>query len=361
MDKLHFNLRDLFFAPQIAFGLQKTWIAFLGFIGGYTLYALLMYVSILLSGLPIDDAWSHFGIFPCAFTSSLPWFSTCIAILAVFIFFISFMFTQTAISRAVYMHVKNVTYHTWQDSFQFAWKKLMHAVLTPLSIFLLVSLMLVAFYLIGLLGNIPFLGSIGISLFLIVWFIGTIFMIFFFIVAIFSTILAPSILATTEDDVFEAVFQSFSTITSRPFEFSLSLSIGIILSLSSAGLVALLFFASVSVMNTLFINWSGEEFQYIVTNGLALAEQWTKPLYTHVEKFMQHTSTELSISGNISAHLYTLFLLIISGWTVAYFIASFSTSMTLSFIGLKYKKDNDNLVFNRDIHIKNDDYLEKNE
>lgn len=364
MLKLKFDIRDLFRAPRLAFSLQRMWIQLVGMTIGYVFYFVLTYLSLNLGGFSLKIAWAQHGLLPCLFSTgeAFPWYCWIITGLGIAILFIAFLITNTAVSRAIYMTAKGNTFYTWRESFAFAFRKAGAVILTPIALIILIGLLILGALVIGLLGKIPFVGELGVSLFTVLWFLAALVLFFFAIVAVIATILAPSIIATTDEDAFEAVFQSFSVSWGQPWRFILYEALTIVLSFLALGIFAFFVKEAVYIMNSLIASFMGADFVNLANNGQAMLQSWTlmaeniiravyrdcSPLIFFTRKFVMIPAADLPTTVVISSYFYAFSLLFIAGWVLSYAISTFTAGNTLLFIVLKQKKDEENLLERKD-------------
>ena len=360
MLKLKFNFQDVLKAPRLAFSLQRMWIQLVGLFFGYLGYLVFTYLSFISNGFDLAVMWQRFGLLPCVFTvgEGLVWYSMILAVIGMVVLFIALLLTNTAVSRAVYMSAKGNTFYTWRESFSFAFRKLASVILTPVSLAILVGLLVVGALVIGLLGKIPFIGEIGVSLFTVFWFLAALFLFFVAIVAAITVLYAPSILATTDEDAFEAVFQSFSMTWSQPWRMIFYQALSLVLSILALGIFALFVKEAIVIMNTLFAWFMGADFINLANNGQAMLQSWTLLVedavaflfrdYQHLVFFTRDftliPASTLSISVVISSWLYALSLLFLGGWVLSYGLSTYAACNTISYIVIRQKKDEENLL-----------------
>jgi hypothetical protein len=70
--ELHFNYKDIFLAPRLALSPKKIWVLIIGNLSGFILYWISSYISLILSGVEINDAFADYGLYPFLFGSSAP-------------------------------------------------------------------------------------------------------------------------------------------------------------------------------------------------------------------------------------------------------------------------------------------------
>ncbi len=364
MLKLNFDWRDVFRAPRVAFSLQRMWIQVLGLSVGFLVYLVLTYLSLVLSGYQLSIAWAQFGLLPCLFAigDTFPWYAWALAGVGSLFFFFTMLITNTAVARAIYMTSKGNSFYTWKESYAFAFRKLASIVLTPVSLLVLIGLMVLGALVVGLLGKIPFVGELGVSLLTILWMLGALILFFFAIVTIVAVILLPSIVATTDEDAFEAIFQSFSISWSQPWRFLFYEAITIVLAFFAMGVFAFFIKEAVMIMNTMFASFMGGDFINFANNGQAMLQSWTILLQGIVDniyqaysglvffsrEFIKIPAQDLSVSVVISSYFYALSLLFVGAWVLSYGISSFTAGNTIAFMVLKKVKDEENLLERKD-------------
>jgi hypothetical protein len=360
MVAMRFDYRDIFRAPRIAFSFQRMWIQFLGLLAGWVGYSILTYLAFLAAGENLAVVWSRFGLLPCAVGIPMPWYSKLLLVLGILILVYVWLITATAVARAVYMHLKGNNFYTWKEAVRFALKKKGGAVgATPLAILVIIFFTGLGGVIVGLLGRIPYIGELGISLFTILWYAASLFLVFLGLALAVSLLLAPSVLAATDDDAFEGIFQSFSTLASQPWRLILY---GLLIKvLSVVGLVVLAFFAKQAwiVMNRVLILGMGDKFadlsyaaSYLVQNWVYPAVQWVQVLPANVTSHcffsQEFVATELPVMMTISATITAIFLVFIGMTILSYPLAIFNSGTCILFLILKKKKDDENLLERKD-------------
>ena len=364
MLKLKFDWRDVLRAPRLALSLQRMWIQLIGMTTGFVLYLALSYLSLVLAGYELKTAWSQFGLLPCLFAiaDTFPWYSWVIGGVGSILFFLIFLVTNTAVSRAIYMTSKGNSFYTWREAFSFAFRRFFFFFLTPLALVLLIGLIVLGALVVGLLGKIPFIGEIGVSLFTPLWLLASLLIFFLALVTGVAILLVPSVVATTDEDAFEAIFQSFSVAWSQPWRFIFYEAISIVLSFVALAVLAFFIKESVMIMNALLGAFMGGDYINLANNGQALLQGWVllaqdlmenvyrgySSVFFFSKQFIAIPAADLPISVVISSWLYALNLLFIGGWVISYGISTFTAGTTLSFLVLKFKKDEENLLERQD-------------
>lgn len=364
MVALRFDFRDLFRSTRLAFSLQRIWIQFVGIIVGYVGYFIFTLISLLLSGFSFDQVITQFGLFPCLLaqnvqTTLIP--KLVFAIGSIF-FIVAILITNTAVSRASFMVLKGNNFYTWREAFTFALKKSGSVLLTPIAIGLLVICFVLGAWFIGLVGRIPYVGELGISLFTILWLSAALFVVFLILVTVVALVLAPAILATTNEDAFEAIFQSFSTAWSQPLR--LLIYEGFVGVLSIIGFIILAIFVKRSflLMNDLlsfsmqdaYINLASHT-QYILQSWTFVLNNWMKDIFGDFTSYFffsrDFIPLELSTTLRISSYIFSVNMMIVGVGILSYLLATFNTGSMITYLVLRKIKDDENLLEREDEEI----------
>jgi hypothetical protein len=357
---MRFDYRDLFRAPRIAFSFQRLWIQFLGILAGYGAYVALTYLAFLAGGVDLGAAWSRYGLLPCAAGQPLPWAAAVLFWLGVLVLGAAWLLTATAVARAAYMHLKGNHFYTWKEAVRFAVRKKGGAVAaTPAAILLIAFFVALGGVVVGLLGRIPYAGEFGISLFTLIWFAASAFLVFLGLALAVSLAITPSVLACTDDDAFEGIFQSFSTLAAQPWRLA---AYGLLVAaLSAAGFAAFAIFAKQSwlAMSRVLALGMGEKYadlsyaaSYLFQNWVYPAVEWARALPCQLGSacfFSQEiVGVELPFWPQAMATLMAVMLVLVAAAVAAYPLAVLNTGGALVFLILKKKKDDENLLERKD-------------
>ena len=368
MNSFNFNYKDIFKSNRLAFSLQRIWIQFLGVAIGYAGYLVFTYLSLVVSGNQLLKVWQQMGLFPC-----IHGFGYKINIVSWILYGIGFTFlivfyliSSTAVARAVYMTLKGNHFYSWREAFNFAFKKLTSFICAPIAIFILIGLFVLGGIAVGLLGKIPFIGELGISIFYLLWLIAGLFIVLFICVLVVSLILSPSIIATTDDDAFEAVFQSFSTLWSQPWRFIVYEILTSTLAVVGFTVFAFIAKRGFLIINTIFLSTVGDKYSNLMINGLYLLSNWVSVSITWLKSFLGDSASYIYFSNtflqlelptilSISSYIFAIMVLIFGGFIVSYGLAVFNVGNTITFLILRQKKDGENLLERHDREEDDDD------
>jgi len=367
MQKMYFDARDIFRSTRIALSLQRIWLQFVGLAIGYLGYLILTYVSFSVAGLEFVGVWKKHGLLPCIFSEPHTWLATVVYSIGVLWLLVVYLIATTAVARATYMTSKGNHFYTWRDALKFSFRKISSIILSPMAILILIGFFVLGGAVVGWLGKIPFIGEFGVTLFTLFWFIASLIIVFFGIVLIVALIQAPAILATTDDDAFEVVFQSFSLVWTQPWRLILYESIS-----AGMALVGFVVLATISknayiVLDRIFSHTMGEDFINISAQGMYTLSVWL----THSLNWIQSAFRDLANLFYFSreydplqlahgyhyaaSYIFTLWMLFIGGLILSYGIASFNVGNTLTYLVLRKKKDDENLLERKDKEEEDED------
>jgi len=363
MIAMRFDYRDVFKSARLAFSFQRIWIQFIGLLIGYLVYIILTYASLVLAGNNFGVIWSRFGLIPTVIGFHLSWYCWIIYVIGVIWFVFFWLVSSTGVARATYMYLKGNTFYTWKEAFSFALKKKGGSLIsTPIAIAVIALLIVFGGVFVGLLGRIPYIGELGISFFSVIWFLMCLFLVFVLLALILSLFLTPAILATTDDDAFEGIFQNFSILYGQPLRFLLYEFLCIVVALF--GLVVFAFFAKRAwELMTMILVWGmGDKYadlsysaSYLLQNWVYPVVAWSRALLASLGDFSTYfffsrdfSAMELPLMMSISSWIFSMFLVLISGFILCYPFSVFNTGNALIFLILKKKKDNENLLERKD-------------
>lgn len=360
MTEMRFDTRDILKSPRYALSLQRIWIQFLGLITGYFGYLIFTYLSFIVAGVGLVKGWKKYGLLPCLFPESPNWYSLIVYFIGLIWLIAIYLITATAISRATYKLLKNDHFYTWLDAVKFALKKAGSVILSPVAIALMIGFILAGGAIVGLLGKIPFVGEFGITLFTLIWFFASLLVVFMIIVLVVALIETPAIIATTEDDAFEAVFQSFSLLWSQPWRFIWYTLVAAVLSILGLLIAALLSKQAYLVMERVFSFAMGANFINVSAHAMYLLNVWLYHSVLWARNLLGDLAGWFYFSKDfiplplphgyqfVASYILAIWMLIVGFIVVSYGLSSFNVGSTIAYLVLRKKKDGDNLLERKD-------------
>jgi hypothetical protein len=366
MQQMHFDFRDIFRSTRLALSLQRIWIQFVGLFFGYLGYLVLTYVSFITSGIGVSTAWNKYGLLPCIISESPNWYSLIIYFIGVFWLVAAYLITATAVSRATYMLAKGNNFYTWRESFSFAVKKAGAVLLSPIALFIIIGMFVFGGAVVGWIAKIPYVGEFGLTIFTVIWFVASLVIVFLTVVLGVSLLLAPAIIATTDDDAFEAVFQSFSTLWSQPWRLVLYELLSDAMAVIGFVVLAFLSKKAFIVMDRIFASTMGSDFMNISAHGMYLLSVWVAHSINWVNSICPDMTSAIYFSREfdplvlpgyqiVASYIFAVMILLIGSFIVSYGLATFNVGNTLSYLVLRKKKDDENLLERKDREEEDED------
>jgi len=214
---LYFDVRDIFRAPRIALSGKKIWIFMVGNLGGFILYWLFSYISLVMAGVSFSDAISKYGLYPCLFGNEAGWVAWITYFIGIESWILAIYLACTAVSRVTLKQLKGNDFFSAGDAWKYVCKHWHPVVFTPISIVLIIVFFMFFAGIFAFMGKIPYIGEFIFAFPYIFYFFGSVFTIYTAFVLLVSLYYTPAIVGTYEEDTMGTVFQSYSITWSQPW------------------------------------------------------------------------------------------------------------------------------------------------
>jgi len=219
---LDYVWKDVFRGVRLGFSPKKIWVGVKGILYAMIGYIILTYLSFMVSGWGIQKIWLEFRYIPFPFfQGNLVWYGWIIwafaGLLALYYYFI----TLTAISKITYEQLRGDEFYESKEAWRFARKNWKGTFLSPIYLVLFIAALILTGLILGLVGRIPAVGQILIGLASIPIVAGALFVVYLTIVLGVILISAPAIVATTESDTFDTLFEGFSLLNDQTWRYFL--------------------------------------------------------------------------------------------------------------------------------------------
>ncbi len=363
---MYFDFRDVFKAPRVAFSFQRIWTNTLGILIAGIVYWVFTYLALMINGMSLSAAISRYGFFPFPFGEPLSVVAWGVWGLGAIFSGLMLLVTNTAIARLVYMQLRNEFFYSWRQAFRFAFRKLLSIVGAYLTFIFMIAFFVVGALVMGLIGRIPAIGEWLNALLTVPYILAGLLLAFIALVAVVSILLVPAILATMDEDALGGVFHSFSIVYNQPWRLAIYSSLAGVLELLAFTVYAGLLKIGYLVFATLFSIGMGEKFYRITESSLAWVQQAVQPLDGVVGLlwgqwsayfYFSHPHTALALSGTeaIAAGIMAFFLGLLGLSVVGYAEATGNAGMTLTFLALYKKQEDENLLEREDEELKEEE------
>ena len=361
--KLYFDVRDLFRAPRLALSGKKIWILLEANLIGYLIYWVSSYVSLAISGYSFGDMWTKYGLYPCLMGNEANWIAYVIWGIGCLTWIIAIVLGYTAVSRVTYKQLKGDEFYSSKDAWKFT-KKHWHApVFTSLSILLIVFFFVVMAVVFALIGKIPFLGELFFGIPYLLWFAGSIFVAYTMIVLCISGQFTPAIVGTMEEDTMGSVFQNYTITWSQPWRILLYVPIICTLMVIGVKIFSLFMKGGYYLINIVFGHSAlmGDKLSNMVgwATNVVFGSNSPLALCCGSGSCLSNAPAVVSDLGTfemIGAFFVAVSIFLIFGTVISYFLSIEAVGITLAFLILIKKSDDENLLERKD-----EDELEEDE
>ena len=375
--KLNYNYTDIFRAPRLALSGKKILFLIKGNLFGYIAYFIFSLISLLSTGMSTQEIISKYGLYPCLFGHQAEWFSWLVYFFGISIWFFALMLSLTGVCRIFLKQLKGNDFFSGKDASKFVFKHRHALVLTPITIFLIIIFFLLLASIFALIGKIPVIGNLTLSILYILYFLGSVFTILSTFVLFTSLIYTPSIVGLYEEDTMGSVFQIYSITFSQPWRilfYNIILAILIFIGieiyswvcLNSIGLISYIFGQNV---------FMGDQFSVIHNHSLStvfpniIVDTFVHYKTLILEKinlnsgipllFSPSTNlaglNDLSVIETISSILLSIVYFTIALSVFSYGLAMLAVGQSLMFVTFKKLSDEDDLIFRVDEDDDTDD------
>jgi len=353
MIKLHYNFKDLFRCTRLGLSIKKMFVMLCSFLVGMLAYTIFTYIAYMVNGSSFSIIWSTYKFMPVPVFgyTALTWYAWLIWGIGAILFFIAFIFGQTAVAKITFEQLKGNEFYEMKESVKYAFKYWKSAFLAPVTLVILIALMFLGAFLFGLIGRIPYFGPLFILLIIVPIIFGALFTVYLLIVLFVSLFVSPVVTGTSKSDTFDTLFEIFSLVWDHPWR--LVVWSGLIGALSGLGF----FVFSIIVKYTLELTrwalamWNNGSWLKIWSNAFYFLPP--VPAYTISEKIAGYVSpfmlTMHNFSGGNWAVVFTsviigLLFYVIGFAVVSYFVTSWTAGLTILYINLVKMKDDVNLL-----------------
>ncbi|MGH7454004.1 MAG: hypothetical protein ACRENG_21815, partial [bacterium] len=306
------------------------------------------YLSWLLAGRAPASVWAEWGLLPCFFVGDQPrsFLSWIVFGLGGAALVIAFFSSNAAGSRLLWMKWRGHHAYSVREAYDFAIAKMSAIVMTPATIIFVIALLAGGGWLVGMVGRIPYMGELLVTGFAWLWMLAALVLLLMIAIAALAMILAPAIVATTEANAAEAIFQTAGIFWRRPWRLLLYLTE--VVAIAIAGLIVSAFLVNRAffLMDALFANAMGADYQKLSTQAQYLLQSWSaanQKLFSFAPGlasqffFPHHAATPLALTPwfDVLAHILALSLLFMAVWVLAYPLAIINSGLAVTYLLLR--------------------------
>jgi hypothetical protein len=362
MVKMHFNFKDVFRAPRLAFAAKKIWIHFLGLVLGLGIYSVLRYIAAAVAGRSVGELWASFGPVPPPLMATLPLGSRVLVVAGIVLGAVVYLLAATIVARVTFEQLRGNDFYSLKEAKGYLgkyWKGV-------------IAGLIVCGVIIGAFGLIPVVGELGVTILGIPILAVALFVVFLAVVFFFSLLLAPAVVGTTKSDTFETIFELFSTVVSQPWRLVLyELLLGVLTDVAAL-VVGWFTLRAAAVSKVTLSILMKDKLAPIWDNALtyaprvprligaltgyvgqflppgSLLAQWCSHV-ARVPVQMRLVHHELSWSGDVSAFLLGVAFIAAVLFVFAYGLSTLTVGQSIVYVILRQKKDDQNLLEEKEI------------
>jgi len=214
MTQLHYNYKDVFRCLRLGFSAKKIAMMVWGYILAMVGYVVVSYIAYLSMSWTLAEIWDAYRLFPVP--ESLTWYAGIIWLVGAIYALCVILISGTAISKVTFEQLKGDDFYQMSKAYKYAMKQGKSIIMSPALVILFIISIVIAGLILSLLGAIPYFGEIFTGLMIIPAFGASLFIVYLFIVFMFTIMFGPAIVAATGNDTFDTLFEIFSMINDQP-------------------------------------------------------------------------------------------------------------------------------------------------
>lgn len=358
MEQFQFKFSDILRVRSYSFSLRRIGLHLVGLLLAYLIYEILVYLSLVFVGsTELNQFWNSYGILPIPpfntvgldpLTIKAMWFG-------IIVFTSIFYLVSTMASKVTIEQFRGDLFFSVRNSLKFIRKKWLTVIGSFLGILIFILLLTLIPVIVGFLGRIPYIGKSLLtisSIFTPVAFFIGLLIVFGISVLIASLFFVPAVVATTEADAFETIYQLFSMVWNQPWRLigysSLLLFLKLLLFPIWAVFCISGFLIVLLLTHSLHPNY--------IQESLGLANKWlggtlqkTAGLFSLEDTSIMGINTtfqqqSVTFSTIICAIFLTLTLIFVVCGIVAFLFSLASVGTTLIYAILRRRLDGQNLI-----------------
>ena len=364
------TLTDIFSAPRRALSLTKILIFFRANLVGYSMYLFANYLALILAGLPIKEIWTNEGLYPCAHTYNIPWYSMMLFWGSVINWILMIYGSIGVAAKHTISELKGDYFLSIDEAHEKVKKNWVPMLFGTISILLILAFYIAMASIFGLISKIPYLGELFFSFTYLIHVSGAIFAIFTIFVLLVSLVYSPIIVSSLNEDSMGTVFNTYMIAWRFPLQIILYNLIFIPIIFVGMSFFSIVILAGLKTVNILFGHslLMGQELLEITSMAYSkaipfdiLSKFYSEDISSFINSFLISFDTfTLSTGKALSTIMITVFTLCTVLITLSYSLSILSVGQVLIF-NVFQKRVGVDLFYNEDKTLKpNDNVREKN-
>ncbi|MAN42262.1 MAG: hypothetical protein CMF88_05885, partial [Candidatus Marinimicrobia bacterium] len=308
---------------------------------GYSMYLFANYLSLILAGLTLNEIWTNEGLYPCAYTYNIPWYSMMLFWGSVINWILMIYGSIGVAAKHTISELKGDYFLSIDEAHEKVKKNWVPMLFGTISILLILAFYIVMASIFGLISKIPYIGGLFFSLTYLIHVFGAIFAIFTIFAMLVSLVYSPIIVSSLDEDSMGTVFNAYMIAWRFPAQIIVYNSILIPLVYVCMSLFAFICLAGLKVVNLLFGSslLLGQNLDKITSTAFskALPFEVLKKIYPDnlsslINSFIVNIETStISTSDLICSIIIGVFTFFIVLIIISYALSIFSVGQILIF------------------------------
>jgi hypothetical protein len=350
--ELQYTWQDVFRAGRLGVSPRKIGVAVKGIFTGALIYSILSYAALMISGMNYKTIWQTYRLIPAPFVQgNLSLIGLILYIIACIFALFFYLVTLTAVSKITFEQLKGDEFYEGREAWAFAKKNWKGVFGSPIFLAIVIAVFLLVGFVMGLVFKIPHVGPVFIGLFSFPLIAGAGFIIYLTVVAIVVLLAAPAIVAATDSDTFDTIFEAFSLINDQTWRFIVWELLLALTTVVCVLVFALLAKRALWLTYVVVSRWAGDNWVVMWMNAkwylylpnfipLKLA-QWFPSLMFLQSPFLSEGVAKSTLVGSFLLG-FTFYL--IAFIVLGYAMTVYGSGQTLIYTVLVKLKDNKNLL-----------------
>ncbi len=344
MPKLHFDIRDIFRVVRLGWSGRKIWVGLCGLIAAYVGYSILVTVAHLTDGKDLSWVWHRYGLFPGAAPGLRAPLGTVIDAIATLYALVVILLTTCMICKLTYQQLRGDDFYSSGDAWKFLKSNWTGVLFGPIAVLALFVFFVIAGILIGLAGHyIPWAGELVVAGLFIPIFFAALVAVFISIALVAAVMMSPAIVGTVGEDALEVVVQSFSMVWSQPWRLLIY-----VLWMKISVLIGATILGALMVVTAWLINRACGWFMGEKLVGMySVAIHYVPFDFTALDPTLMFQLSRVGApEGSVvwAGYILAVMIVLLTGVLIAYVQASYASGISLIYVILRKRKDDENLL-----------------
>ncbi len=266
------DVRAVLGAAGNGLSLKKIFAATVFLLAAYAVYLTATWGALIYDGSSFGYLWQSYGFFPVQMFTFDSAFARLLYFAGIVAGLLCVALAVTAVAIITFEQIRGNVFFSASKAIGFAIRRIPALLAGFLSLIVFIVIMYILGVLFGLIGRIPGIGEILISIFYLVpVFFGFFFAVFVIFVAVVSVVLLPVIIASQKKrEIFDAILQLFSVLISTPLRFFTYLGISTLLAKVASFVFAYACWRAMQLTHLVLVVGGGEDIDRMFNTALHL-------------------------------------------------------------------------------------------